>query len=134
MHDKTAKGTHTRRRIWLRHFERTNEPLAAHPTFVLRIAAHVGVALVLVGAAFAVGILGYRTTEHMPWLDAMLNAAMILGGMGPVNELHTNAGKVFATFYSLFSGIVFLVSVGFMVAPAAHRLLHRLHLEEDSQD
>jgi len=134
MQERKPQDSQERRRIWMRHFEHRSEPLAAHTTFLLRLAAHVGVALALVGAALALGSVGYRVTEHLPWLDATLNAAMILGGMGPVNELHTSAGKIFAIFYSLFSGIIFLVAVGVMIAPAAHRTLHRLHLEGDSRD
>jgi hypothetical protein len=134
MQETKPQDRQAQRRIWVRHFEHKSEPLAAHHTFVLRLVAHVGVALAVVGVGLGIGILGYRTTEHLSWLDAALNAAMILGGMGPVNELHTSAGKIFAIFYSLFSGIMFLVAVGVMIAPAAHRLLHRLHLEGDSRD
>jgi hypothetical protein len=122
-----------KRRIWLHRFEHKGEPLAARRTYWLRQAAHGGAALAVVAVALGVGVMGYRTTEHMGWLDAMLNAAMILGGMGPVDTLRTNAGKMFASFYSLFSGIVFLVAVGVMIAPAAHRLMHRLHLEIGSE-
>ena len=77
------------------------------------------------------GMLGYRGFEGMSWLDAFLNASMILGGMGPVSTLQTAGGKLFASFYALFSGVIFLVVVGIMVAPAGHRLLHRLHLESE---
>lgn len=77
------------------------------------------------------GVLGYHLFENLPWIDSLVNAAMILGGMGPVNELHTNGGKLFASFYALYSGIVFLVSVGIILAPLYHRFLHRFHLEEE---
>jgi hypothetical protein len=80
-----------------------------------------------------IGVVGYRATEGMPWLDALLNASMILGGMGPVSELHTVAGKLFASAYALFSGVAFLATVGILVAPVAHRLFHHLHLEESDQ-
>jgi hypothetical protein len=70
----------------------------------------------------------------MPWVDALLNAAMILGGMGPVDTLHTAAGKVFASFYALFSGMIFLVAAGVLVAPVAHRFLHRLHLDDSGRE
>jgi len=83
----------------------------------------------VVFASLFIGIAGYHFTEGLPWLDSFLNASMILGGMGPVNELHTNGGKIFASFYSLFSGIVFLLIAGILIAPFAHRFLHRLHLE-----
>jgi len=75
------------------------------------------------------GILGYHFTENLSWIDSLVNASMLLGGMGPVDVLHTNAGKLFASFYALYSGIVFLVSVGVILAPLYHRFLHRFHLE-----
>lgn len=87
-------------------------------------------ALVLV--SWLVGTTGYRVFEGMSWIDAILNAAMILGGMGPVTPLQTTAGKLFASFYALFAGIVFLVSVAILLAPHLHRLLHRLHLETEA--
>jgi hypothetical protein len=86
-------------------------------------------ALLLVMISWAIGILGYRAFEGMSWIDATLNAAMILGGIGPVDTLHTDIGKLFASFYALFSGIVFLVAVGVLVAPILHRFLHQFHLE-----
>jgi hypothetical protein len=79
--------------------------------------------------SWLIGILGYRELEGMAWIDAILNAAMILGGMGPVDPLKTDAGKLFASFYALFSGIVFLVVASLLVAPIFHRLLHHFHLE-----
>ena len=91
----------------------------------------------MVGTAWLIGILGYRILEGMSWIDAILNSAMILGGMGPVDPLHTNAGKLFASFYALFSGVIFLVSVGVLIAPMFHRLLHTFHLappKEGSDD
>ncbi len=79
----------------------------------------------------AIGILGYHFLERLSWLDSLLNASMILGGMGPVAELQTRAGKVFASLYAIFSGIFFLVVAGIVIAPIFHRILHRLHLDED---
>lgn len=76
-----------------------------------------------------IGIIGYRVSEQMPWLDALLNAAMILGGMGPVTPLETAGGKIFASLYALFSGVVFIAVMGLVFAPFAHRLLHYFHLE-----
>jgi hypothetical protein len=90
----------------------------------------------LIGAAvitcsLAIGIFGYRFFAGFSWLNSLLDASMILGGMGPVNPLTTTAGKLFASFYALFAGIAFLATVGILIAPIAHRLLHRLHLEKD---
>jgi hypothetical protein len=82
-----------------------------------------------------VGILGYHVLEGLAWIDALLNAAMILGGMGPVDEVHTAAGKIFAAFYALYSGLIVLVVAGVLFAPLLHRFLHRFHLElSDDKD
>jgi hypothetical protein len=114
--------------MWSRYEHRT-EPMLPRRGFLGRLLAHMLVALALMLVSLSIGVLGYRVTEGMSWLDALVNASMILGGMGPVNQLQTDAGKFFASFYALFSGIVFLVMAGILVAPVAHRLLHRLHLE-----
>lgn len=114
-----------------RHFryERRVEPLASRRVFIARLIGHGLMGLAVVIIALAIGMAGYRITEHMGWVDAYLNATMILSGMGPVADMGTTAGKVFAGTYSLFAGVVFLVVVGVMFAPLAHRLLHWLHLE-----
>ena len=119
-----------------RHFryEHRKEPLAPRGVFVRRVAVHGGMGFGFVAVALAIGMAGYRWTEGLGWVDAFLNAAMILGGMGPVAELRTTAGKLFAGAYSLFSGVAFLVVVGVMFAPLAHRLLHRLHIEDGKPD
>src|SRR3989304_3926632 len=79
--------------------------------------------------SLGIGILGYHYLESLSWIDSLLNASMILGGMGPVNTMQTNAGKIFDSFYALYSGIVLLASVGVLAAPIFHRLLPRFHLE-----
>ncbi len=108
--------------------EHRNQPLLPRSQFIRRAIVFGTVALGIVLGSLALGIVGYRILEGMSWIDATLNAAMILGGMGPVTELHTNAGKLFASFYALFSGVVFLVAVGVLLAPIVHRLFHRFHL------
>lgn len=115
--------------MWSR-FEHRTAPLLPAARFVRRVVAHFLAALLMMALALGIGVLGYRWTEQMTWLDALLNAAMILGGMGPVSPLASDAGKLFAAFYALFSGVVFLVVASIVVSPLAHRLLHRLHLEE----
>jgi hypothetical protein len=110
-------------------YEHKNEPLLAFPKFLRRLAVHVATGLLLIAGSLGLGVLGYHHFDGLPWLDALLNASMILGGMGPVDPVRSTAGKIFASFYALFSGVVFLVVVGIMIAPAVHRLLHRLHLE-----
>lgn len=110
-------------------YEHKTDPLLPLPRFFYRVLVHGAVGLSAILASLGIGVLGYHHFEHFSWLDSLLNASMILGGMGPVNPLLTAGGKVFASCYALFSGIVFLVVVGVMMAPVAHRLFHRLHLE-----
>jgi hypothetical protein len=95
---------------------------------------YAAVALLMVSVSWLIGILGYKIFEGLSWIDSILNSAMILGGMGPVNELHTTAGKLFASFYALFSGIVFLVSVGIFIVPLLHRFLHHFHVDVEQAD
>ena len=112
-------------------YEHHSQPLLPRAAFLLRLASHVGVAIGVVAGSLALGILGYHFLEGLAWIDALVNAAMILGGMGPVDALHTNAGKLFASFYALYSGIVFLLAVGIIFAPVFHRILHHFNLESD---
>lgn len=111
-------------------YEHHSQPLLPKRLFVRRLLFHAGLATVLLAGSLAIGILGYHAIEGLSWLDSLLNASMILGGMGPVDILRSDAGKVFASAYALFSGIVFLVTAGILIAPAAHRILHRLHFDE----
>jgi hypothetical protein len=97
--------------------------------FALRLLRNFAYVSGLIAASLAIGAAGYHEFAGLPWLDATLNAAMILTGMGPVNALTTPAGKVFGIVYALFSGVAFLTMVAMLLAPAAHRLLHRFHLE-----
>jgi len=110
-------------------YERHNESLLPRLAFLQRLASHAGVALGIVLGSLVIGVLGYHFLEGLAWVDALVNAAMILGGMGPVDALHTNAGKIFASFYALYSGMIFLIIAGVMLAPVAHRFLHHFHLE-----
>ena len=114
-------------------YEHRSQPLLPRRLFLRRLLGHSLVAFSLVLISLGVGVVGYHLTEGLPWLDALLNASMILGGMGPVNELHTAGGKLFASAYALFSGMAFLATAGIVMAPLAHRLLHRLHLETGDQ-
>ena len=88
----------------------------------------------MIGGSLLLGMAGYHWLEGLSWLDSLVNASMLLGGMGPVNGIQTNAGKVFASFCALYSGIVFLIVVGIMFAPLFHRFLHRFHLEEGDKN
>ena len=112
-------------------FEHRTKPLASGRAFLSRLAGGIAIALVLVGTALGIGMVGYRVTEHMDWLDAFLNAAMLLGGMGPVDALRTDAGKLFAGFYALFCGLLIVVASGVILAPILHRVLHALHADAD---
>jgi len=80
--------------------------------------------------SLAIGVVGYRVLDRLPWIDALLNASMILGSMGPVDPLHTPEGKIFASLYALYSGLVFVVAASMLLAPAIHRMLHRFHVEQ----
>ncbi len=86
----------------------------------------------LIGVALAVGVVGYRTLGGLGWVDAILEASMILGGMGPVAAMHGDAAKLFASAYALFAGVVFISSIGIFAAPLFHRVLHRFHLDDDA--
>lgn len=110
-------------------FEHRHQPLITRAAFVIRMLWHAGVAIGVILVSLGVGAAGYRWTEGWSWLDSTLNASMILGGMGPVNQLQTTAGKVFATIYALFSGIIFLGVVAILFTPLYHRFIHRFHLE-----
>jgi hypothetical protein len=114
-------------------FERRSQPLLPLRDFAFRVFRNFGIAMSLIVGSLAIGMIGYRATEGLSWLDAFMNASMILTGMGPVSALHTTAAKVFASCYALFSGIVFLSTVAVLLAPIAHRMLHRFHLEIDSE-
>jgi hypothetical protein len=100
--------------------------------FARRMASHVAVAAVLVGVSLVLGMWGYEHYEHLPWRDAFLNAAMLLGGMGPVDPLRTNGGKLFAGIFALYAGVLFLVIAGLFLAPVIHRIMHKFHWEDDT--
>jgi hypothetical protein len=114
--------------------EHRKQPLLGRGAFLRRWIVFVLIALSLITVSLAIGMVGYHFLEKMSWLDAYLNASMLLGGMGPVGELHYPAGKIFAGLYAMFSGLVLLVSVGVMLTPLFHRFLHKFHvdLEGDS--
>ncbi len=110
-------------------FERHHEPLLPRDKFLARLARTAVVASIVIFGSLALGIGGYHWIARLTWIDSVLNASMILTGMGPVNLLTTTSGKLFASGYALFSGVAFLSSVGILVVPIAHRFLHHFHLE-----
>jgi sterol desaturase/sphingolipid hydroxylase (fatty acid hydroxylase superfamily) len=114
--------------------EHQQDELLSRRAFLRRQAVYTTVALGIVLGSLLVGMLGYHGLEGMPWIDAFLNAAMLLGGMGQVGELRTAAGKIFAGAYALYCGVVLLVVLGVLFTPLIHRFLHRFHLELDDGD
>lgn len=114
----------------LLHYEHRDQPMASRVIFFGRLARNVLFVLILTTGALAIGMAGYHQTENMPWLDAFLNASMLLGGMGPVDTLHTEAGKVFAGAFALFCGLFIVIASGVVLAPILHRVLHALHADD----
>ena len=104
-------------------------PLAPRAVFLWHVARNALIFVGGIGVSLGLGAAGYHQFELLPWLDATLNASMILAGMGPVNQLTTTSGKIFGIAYALFSGVVFLSLVAVLLAPVLRRLLHRLHLD-----
>ena len=110
-------------------FERRHESLLPRALFVRRLARWSAVACAVLLGSLALGICGYHFLEGLPWIDALLDASMILGGMGPVDPIRTTAGKLFASFYALYSGLAIISVAGMLLAPIVHRFLHRFHVE-----
>ena len=115
-------------------FERKYQPLLPRTAYMRRVAGYTAVSIGIIFVSLAIGILGYHYFERLAWIDALLNASMILGGMGPVNPLTTKAGKIFASIYALFSGGIFLIAIGVLIAPVIHRIMHHFHLEMTAKD
>ena len=119
-----------RRKKHVLRFESKKEPLLSRAKFAERMGRNFGVASALVAVSLVGGMLGYHLTEGMDWVDSFANAAMILSGMGPLEPLKTTAGKLFAGFYALYSGLVLVLASGVVLAPVVHRMLHRFHVED----
>jgi hypothetical protein len=114
-------------------YERMHQPLLSTREFLKRLVRSTLFATVLIGVSLLIGAVGYHAFAKLGWIDALLNAAMILTGMGPVDRMESTAGKLFASGYALFSGVMFLTSVGLLLSPVFHRFLHRFHLEMDEE-
>ena len=112
-------------------YEAKVHPLIPRERVVRRLLLHFAAALAVLSVSLALGMVGYEYFEHLPWRDAFLNTAMLIGGMGPVDPPKTNGGKVFAGLYALYAGLVFLAAAGLVLAPILHRLLHRFHWAQD---
>lgn len=115
-------------------FEHHTKPLLPRKEYYRRIAHHAALGFTVIIVALGIGMTGYHVLEKLSWIDAFVNAAMILSGMGPVSTLQTDAGKIFAGCYALFSGLALIAILGFIFAPVVHRALHRFHLEDEEHD
>ena len=111
-------------------YEHKKQKLVPIAIFYQRVLKNILLAFLILGICLLIGIFGYHYTAEANWLDSLHNASMILSGMGPVIEIRSPSGKIFSSFYALFSGIVFITNIGIILAPAIHRMYHRLHLEE----
>ena len=114
--------------------EHHRDPLLTRREFALRQLRYAGFSGLILSFALGVGTIGYHASGNIPWVDSFLNASMILAGMGPVDHMDTEAGKLFSAFYALFSGVAFISFVGVLAAPVYHRFLHRFHLEEKDME
>ncbi len=110
-------------------YEHRSQPLLTQRLYLMRLARSAAAALALISGSLLAGMLGYHLLEGLSWIDAFLDSAMLLGGMGPVHPPVTDAGKLFAGCYALYCGLVVIVVAGIMLAPMAHRILHRFHLD-----
>lgn len=112
-------------------FEHRTDPLLPAHRFFWRAVGFLGLSAAVIGLALGIGVLGYHHFGGLPWIDALVNASMILGGMGPVDPITSHAGKLFASAYALFSGLLFIGAASLVLTPFVHRIMHKLHLEED---
>lgn len=112
-------------------FERKYQKVVPLTVFARRMLVAVGLSFGIVLPALCIGVAGYHWIDQLDWIDSLVEASMILGGMGPVNPLHNNAAKIFASGYALFSGVVFIGVMGIVLAPLFHRILHKFHVEEE---
>ena len=115
-------------------YEHRSQPLLPAGRFLRRLATHSLAALGVVVVSLGLGTLGYHSFAHFSWIDAFLNASMLLGGMGPVGEIRTDAGKLFASAFALYAGLVLIAVTTLLLAPVLHRILHGVHLEDPDVD
>ncbi len=111
-------------------FEQKHQKLVSAPVFIKRLFIFIGIAILLILFALFIGVAGYHWIAGFGWVDALLNASMILGGMGPLNSLTNTGAKIFASAYALFSGLVFIAVMGIVFSPIVHRMLHKFHVDE----
>lgn len=114
-------------------YEKRNQPLLSRVEFAWRLGKNILIGFLLLVFSLLLGMAGYHWISGLGWVDSLLNASMILTGMGPVNQMSNNSAKIFASLYAIFSGVAFLTSVGVIFAPVLHRIMHKFHLEEDNE-
>jgi hypothetical protein len=114
-------------------FEPFSKPVLPRPLFLTRVLRYAGFTCLLLGFSLGIGVLGYHFFNDLPWLDSLLNASMILTGMGPVDPMKNNGAKWFASFYAIFSGVAFLSTMAVFLAPMVHRFLHLHHLDDEKK-
>lgn len=119
-----------RRNPLLPKYEHKSEPLATSSVYLKRILINLAWTTAILFVSLTIGVVGYKFLGPMSWIDALHNASMILSGMGPVVVIQTNDGKLFSSFYALFSGVVFITNIGILIAPVAHRFFHKMNLED----
>ena len=124
-----AKQSRKSKASW-RNYERRYDQLAPRSVFIERVIAALAAALGLIVVALMIGIAGYHFIAGFDWVDSLLEASMILGGMGPIKELSNESAKIFASIYALFSGLIFIGLMGIVLAPVAHRIMHKFHVDE----
>lgn len=112
-------------------YESRHQPLTSMTTFVARLLRHLGGAIVVIAFSLVIGMTGYMTLEKLRWIDALLNSAMLLGGMGPVDLPKSDAGKIFASVYALYAGLVFVATTALIFTPIIHRVVHHLHMSDE---
>lgn len=112
-------------------YENKYQPLAPTPVFISRLLYNTFIGVLVIVVSLFIGIVGYHITAKLSWIDAFYNASMILTGMGPAAQMTTDSAKWFSSLYAIFSGVVFITNIGFVLAPIVHRFLHSLHVESD---
>ena len=111
-------------------YEHYKQPLLSPRQFLIRMIRHGGWALILVAGSLAIGILGFHYFSNLLWIDSLLNAAMLLGGMGPIGDMGSTSGKLFASAFAIYAGLIFIAASGILFTPIFHRMMHKLHLAE----
>jgi hypothetical protein len=111
-------------------YEHYKQPLISPREFVSRMLRHGGWALILLGGSLGIGILGFHYFSRLQWIDALLNAAMLLGGMGPIGDMGPTGGKLFASAFAIYAGLIIIAASGILFTPVFHRLMHKFHLPQ----